>query len=65
MKVLTNLLVLAVLAAFICSCGTKGSPEESFDTLIANAIVMDGTGAEGYPGDILINGDTIAYIGNV
>ena len=65
MKVLTNLLVLAVLAAFICSCGTKGSPEGSFDTLIANAIVMDGTGAEGYPGDILINGDTIAYIGKV
>ena len=45
----------------LASCST--TPE--FDTIIRNATIVDGSGDEGYIGDIAISGDTIAAIGTV
>jgi len=40
-------------------------PNPHYDTLIKNGTLYDGTGAKGYTGDIAIQGDTIAAIGNL
>jgi len=48
-------------ASVISSC--KDRPH--FDTIIRNGMVYDGTGAQPYPGDIAINADTIAFIGDL
>jgi N-acyl-D-amino-acid deacylase len=39
--------------------------QETFDILIRNASIVDGTGAARYPGDIGIRGDRIARIGDL
>ena len=39
--------------------------QETFDILIRNASIVDGTGATRYPGDIGIRGDRIARIGDL
>jgi N-acyl-D-amino-acid deacylase len=36
-----------------------------YDVLIKNAQILDGSGKPGYPGDIAINADTIAALGNI
>src|SRR5262249_45632780 len=41
------------------------SPRNSFDVLITNAKIVDGTGSPWYRGDIGIAGDTIAAIGSL
>ena len=40
-------------------------PAAHYDTIIKNGQIYDGTGAKPYPGDIAIQGDTIAAIGNL
>ena len=46
---------------FIFSC----TEEKKFDTIIRNGTIYDGSGKEGFTGDIGINGDTIAFIGDL
>ena len=41
------------------------APETSFDVLIKNGTILDGSGEKGYLGDIGINADTIAAIGKL
>ncbi len=40
-------------------------PTRSFDVLITHGEIIDGTGKEAYPADVLIQADTIVYIGMV
>ena len=46
---------------FIFSC----TEQKKFDTIIRNGTIYDGSGKEGFTGDIGINGDTIAFIGDL
>jgi N-acyl-D-amino-acid deacylase len=59
MRLLTVMLILFTTALF-SSCG--GS---SYDTIIRNGTVYDGSGGEGIKADIGINADTIAFIGDL
>ena len=53
--------ILGLLALFLAS--TCGSVVPTYDTLIINAMIYDGSGQKPYLGSIAIDGDTIAAIG--
>ncbi|MDC6389406.1 D-aminoacylase [Maribacter sp. PR1] len=61
MKILSNLLPYVIL--FFCMIGC--SNQETFDMLIKNGQIADGTGQPIFTGDIGINADTIAAVGNL
>lgn len=48
-------------AFFLFSCG----PTTEYDIVIRNGTVYDGSGKPGMTGDVAINGDTIAAVGNI
>jgi len=54
-----------ILATVLFACNQTNSPSGSFDVLITNGTIIDGTGAKGFLGDLLIRADTIAFIGDV
>ncbi len=56
LKLLSTAFVL-----FIFSCKTN----RHFDTIIRNGVIYDGTGAKSFSGDVAINSDTIAFIGDL
>ena len=60
MKPIKTLLLLALLLAFY-NC----SEQKTFDVLIKNGQILDGSGNPSYIGDIGINADTIAAIGDL
>lgn len=47
------------------ACNNPDSPTGSFDILITNGTIIDGTGSKEFSGDVLIRADTIAFIGDV
>ncbi len=49
------------LIPFINACNGKGR----YDTIIRNGVIYDGNGGEPFRGDIAINADTIAALGNL
>lgn len=51
------------LIAFTCFTACNNKP--AYDTIIRNAMIYDGNGGEPYKADIAINGDTIAFIGDL
>ncbi len=53
-------LTFIVLVLF-ASC----TPQAEFDLILRNGTIYDGTGSSPYLGDIAINGDTIAALGNL
>ena len=56
--------VAALLAAVLLAACSKPAPDtESFDLLIVNGLVYDGSGSPGRRVDVAINGDRIAAIG--
>jgi len=56
------LLIHCLIAGIVLiSCSQK----EKFDTIIRNGMIYDGNGDEPYKGDIGINADTIAFIGDL
>jgi len=57
MKKLLNLLLIIVLAG--CSSG------KTYDVLIKNGIIIDGSGTKSYIGDVAINADTIVAMGTL
>jgi N-acyl-D-amino-acid deacylase len=57
MKILPALLFVFILAA----CAQK----KEYDVIIRNGTIYDGNGGEPYKGDIAINADTIAFIGDL
>ncbi|MGH1435311.1 MAG: N-acyl-D-amino-acid deacylase family protein [Lewinella sp.] len=54
------LLLLSLLLLASCS-----APTPSYDTLITNAMIYDGSGETPYLGSIAIKGDTIAALGDI
>lgn len=61
MKILSNLFPYVIL--FFCIVGC--SNQVTFDILIKNGKIADGSGQPIYQGDIGINADTIAAVGNL
>ena len=55
-----QLLAIAIISVIISSCN-----QPNYDTIIRNGMVYDGNGAEPFKGDIGINSDTIAFIGDL
>ncbi|HVX49565.1 MAG TPA: amidohydrolase family protein, partial [Chitinophagaceae bacterium] len=56
-----NIFSLACLGCLILSCSQK----PGYDAIIRNGMIYDGNGREPYKADIAINGDTIAFIGDL
>lgn len=56
-----SIITLFILITGIFSC----SEPQSFDILIKNGYVLDGSGEKGFIGDVGINADTIAAIGDL
>jgi N-acyl-D-amino-acid deacylase len=53
-------LILLVVAVTLSRC-----QPQKFDFIIRNAVVYDGSGTESFKGDVGINADTIAFIGDL
>ena len=60
MKLIKSLCLLACII-FLFSC----QKQETYDILIKNGQILDGSGNTSYVGDVGINADTIAAIGNL
>ena len=56
---------LLVVAAAACSSAPETSPSPTPATLIVNATVLDGTGADGRAASVRIEGDRIVEVGTV
>lgn len=54
-------LVFLTLFIFTLSC----KPQTRYQTIIRNGLIYDGNGEKPYTGDIAINADTIAFIGDL
>ncbi|HET9746051.1 MAG TPA: D-aminoacylase, partial [Chitinophagaceae bacterium] len=54
--------IVALLLLFLISCRQKG---QTYEIIIRNGLIYDGGGGEPYKGDIGINADTIAFIGDL
>jgi N-acyl-D-amino-acid deacylase len=55
-----QLLAITIISVIISSCN-----QPSYDTIIRNGMIYDGNGGEPFKGDIGINSDTIAFIGDL
>ena len=56
MKYLTGFVLIIMVAC---------TPRSSFDIILRNGTIYDGSGSSSYAGDIAINADTIAAIGDL
>ncbi|MEO8473948.1 MAG: D-aminoacylase [Chryseolinea sp.] len=57
------LIVLGAGLCIILACTEK--PKTAYDVILRHGTIYDGSGAPAFGGDIAINGDTIAFIGNL
>ena len=64
-----RLVLLSVLGLVLLGCGSGGDepagPVGQYDWHLAGGTVVDGTGADARPADVLVRGDTIAHVGPV
>jgi N-acyl-D-amino-acid deacylase len=60
-----KLLLHLLSASFLCFIISGCNNNPSYDTIIRNGTIYDGSGGEPYKGDIAINADTIAFIGDL
>lgn len=65
MKTVLWLGVLSGLSALILSCSTSPPLVPTYDLLILNGTIVDGSGEAAYDADIAIRGDKIAKIGDL
>jgi N-acyl-D-amino-acid deacylase len=56
-----HLATFVLLLLLLVQC----KPRPHYEVLIRNGIIVDGTGSPGYEGDLALNADTIAAIGNL
>src|SRR5438270_5939205 len=56
-------LAIASTVLFLCACATTSRP--TYDIVIRNGMIYDGSGGEGMRGDVAIKGDRIAAVGLV
>ncbi|HYG00833.1 MAG TPA: D-aminoacylase [Chryseosolibacter sp.] len=64
MRLLLVITLVAVVAVTLTFSFKKKQPIR-FDTILRNGTIYDGSGNDGYVGDIAINADTIATIGDL
>lgn len=57
----TNLILLLLAVSVLSAC----QPKNSYDTVITNATIYDGSGGPAMTGAIAINADTIAAVGDI
>lgn len=62
---MSRIFILGILIGILCSCATDSQPSGSFNMLVTNAEIFDGTGNPSFTADLLIRGDSIAFIGKV
>lgn len=68
-----QLIGLITSILLLCGCDSKTDPTfkrllsetDEFDILIQGGRIIDGTGSAPFPGDVLVKGDEIVYIGEV
>ncbi len=53
--------LLISLTFYVTSCG----PPEHYDTILRGCTIYDGSGNDGYTGDVALRADTIAAVGNI
>lgn len=53
--------LLFTIIIFLFACNNK----PPYDIIIRNGVIYDGTGAKSFKADVAINGDTIAFIGDL
>ena len=58
---MTRTIILLASVILVLSCSQK----QQYDTIIRNGMIYDGNGGEPIKGDIAINADTIAFIGDL
>jgi N-acyl-D-amino-acid deacylase len=63
MRVQAHLFFTNIFFLFIFSTLLSCTSTPSYDLVIANATVIDGSGSERYQGIVAVNADTIAYVG--
>lgn len=56
-----QLTTIAFLLILLIQC----KPKPHYEIVIRNGLIVDGTGSPGFKGDVAINGDTIAFLGNL
>ena len=61
MKIMNFILFAVLLLSLFAGCASK----EKYDVVIRNGVIYDGTGTRPLTGDIALNGDTIAALGNL
>src|SRR5262245_49462413 len=60
-----NRLPAAAIALFCAACASQTPPQPTFDAIIRNGTIYDGTGGPGRVADVAIKGDRIATVGNL
>lgn len=69
MRVLLRLAIPAVLTALLAlaACSNESAPVAAadYDLIIRNGVIYDGSGARPYRGDLAIDGDRIAAVGDL
>jgi len=60
-KIWMFILVSLMLALSLASCSVN--PEEVYDLVVVNGIVVDGSGTPGFRADVAVRGDTIVKVG--
>ena len=63
MTLRNNVAIAALGAALLVSGGAAGAETDSFDLLVRNGTIYDGSGGTPYVGDVGIKGDRIIYVG--
>ena len=58
-------LVALAVSALLCSAAAPAASDESYDIVIRNGTIYDGTGAPGRVGDLAIRDDRIVAVGKV
>src|SRR3954468_15252101 len=56
-------LATASTVLFLCACVTTSQP--TYDIVIRNGTIYDGSGGDGIRGDVAIRGDRIAAVGKI
>jgi N-acyl-D-amino-acid deacylase len=52
-----------LVVVLLAGCSKQAPEKAAHDLLIRGGTIYDGSGGEGYPGDVVIDGDRIVYVG--
>jgi N-acyl-D-amino-acid deacylase len=55
--------VACLILVLLAGCAKHPPPETSHDLVVRGGTILDGSGSEGYIGDVVVDGDRIVYVG--